>query len=65
LQDQDAAAIDRFIARQAQRLRGEEYREARKVASGDLTRDGVPETVVLYMIEGQGGTNNYVQPMRG
>jgi hypothetical protein len=39
----------------------EEYRDARKVVVGDLTRDGVPETGVLYTIESQRGTNNYVQ----
>jgi hypothetical protein len=60
-QDQDAAAIDSYIALQARRARGEEYREARKVAVGDLTHDGVPETVVLYTIEGQGGSNLYIQ----
>ena len=60
-QDEDDAAIDAFIARQARRERGEEYREARGVAAGDLTHDGVPETVVLYTIEGQGGSNLYVQ----
>jgi hypothetical protein len=54
-------AIDAFIAKEARRLWGEEYREARKVASGDLTHDGVAETVVLYTIEGQNGSNNYVQ----
>lgn len=56
-QGSDDAAIDAYIARQAQRERGEEYREARKVVVGDLTHDGLPETVVLYTIEGQGGTN--------
>ena len=55
------SVIDGFIARQSRRERGEEYRDARKVMVGDLTRDGVPETVVLYTIESQGGTNNYVQ----
>jgi len=60
-QDQDAAAIDNYIARQARRERGEEYREARKVVVGDLTRDGVPETVVLYTIEGQHGSNLHIQ----
>jgi len=60
-QDEDAAAIDTFIARRAHRERGEEYREARKVVVGDLTHDGAPETVVLYTIEGQGGRNLYVQ----
>jgi len=47
----DGTAIDNFIARQAKRERGEEYREARKVLAGDLTHDGKPETVVLYTIE--------------
>jgi hypothetical protein len=60
-QDEDAAAIDNYIARQARRERGEEYLEARKVVAGDLTHDGVPETVVLYTIEGQGGTNLHIQ----
>jgi hypothetical protein len=60
-QDQDTRTIDKFIAKQAQRLRGEEYGEARKVASGDLTHDEVAETVVLYTIEGQNGSNNYTQ----
>ena len=60
-QDNDTAAIDAFIARQAKRERGEEYRDARKVVAGDLTHDGLPETVVLYTIEGQGGSNLYIQ----
>src|ERR1051325_965700 len=61
LQDNDTALIDAFISRQATRERGEEYREARKVVTGDLTHDGEPETVVLYTIEGQGGNNQYIQ----
>lgn len=60
-QDQDTAVIDAYIAAQARRERGEEYKEARKVVVGDLTRDGVPETIVLYTIEGQHGTNLSVQ----
>src|SRR5262249_41581643 len=60
-QDKDKPAIDKFIASQAKRERGEEYEEARKVVSGDLTRDGVAETVVLYTIEGQDGSNNHIQ----
>ncbi len=59
--DQDTAVIDNFIARQARRERGEEYKEARKVAAGDLNHDGTPETAVLYTIEGQGGSNLYLQ----
>jgi len=61
VQDDDAATINAFITRQAKRERGEEYREARKVVTGDMTRDGQPETVVLYTIEGQGGSNLYIQ----
>ena len=61
IQEDDGAAIDNFIARQAKRERGEEYQEARKVLAGDLTHDGEPETVVLYTIEGQGGSNLYLQ----
>jgi hypothetical protein len=61
LQDDDTATIDAFISRQAKRERGEEYQDARKVVSGDLTHDGQPETVVLYTIEGQGGSNLHIQ----
>lgn len=60
-QNEDSAAIDKFIARQAKRERGEEYLEARKIVTGDLTHDGEPETVVLYTIEGQRGSNLHVQ----
>ena len=60
-QDRDAVVIDTFIARQARRERGKEYREARDVLVGDLTHDGRSETVVLYTIEGQRGSNLYIQ----
>ena len=60
-QDQDKPAIDKFISNQAKRERGEEYPDARKVVTGDLDSDGTPETVVLYTIEGQNGTNNHIQ----
>ena len=60
-QDLDAAVIDSFIARQAHRERGEEYKDARKVVAGDLNHDGIPDVAVLYTIEGQNGTNNYIQ----
>jgi hypothetical protein len=61
IQDDDTATIDAFITRQAKRERGEEYPDARKVVTGDLTHDGQPETVVLYTIEGQGGSNLHIQ----
>lgn len=60
-QNADKAAIDKFISAQAKREQGEEYPDARKVVTGDLDKDGVPETVVLYTIEGQNGSNNHVQ----
>lgn len=61
LQDQDARTISSYIDRQAMRERGEEYKDARKVLTGDLNKDGMPDAAVLYTIEGQGGSNNYVQ----
>lgn len=61
LQDNDTSAIDAFIAKQAKRLKGDEYGEARKVTTGDVNRDGVAETVVLFTIEGQQGSNNHTQ----
>jgi hypothetical protein len=60
-QDADKAAIDKFIAGEATRAHGEEYPDARKVVAGDLNADGVAETVVLYTIEGQDGSNNHTQ----
>ena len=60
-QNQDTAVVDNFIAKQATRESGEEYADARKVMAGDLNRDGVPDLAVLYTIESQQGTNNYVQ----
>ncbi|MGH9872691.1 MAG: fused DSP-PTPase phosphatase/NAD kinase-like protein [Pyrinomonadaceae bacterium] len=60
-QTQDTAVVDQFIAKQATEEAGEEYEDARKVLTGDLNRDGLPDLAVLYTIEGQNGTNNYVQ----
>lgn len=60
-QDADNAVIGGFISSQATRERGEEYEDARKIIAGDLNQDGTPDLAVLYTIEGQGGSNNYVQ----
>ena len=57
----DTAAIDKFISAQATKLAGSEYEDARKVVTGDLNHDGVPDTAVLYTIEGMNGSNNYIQ----
>jgi len=62
-QEQDTKTIDSYIARQARQEQGEEYRDARKVVVGNLDNDSNPETVVLYTIESQRGTNNHVQYM--
>jgi hypothetical protein len=59
--NRDAGVIDRFLSRQIAGTGGEEYREARKTAAGDLNRDGRADVAVLYTIEGMGGSNNYVQ----
>ena len=60
-QKADKAAIDKFISAQATREHGEEYPDARKVVTGDLDGDSDAETVVLYTIEGQNGSNNHTQ----
>ena len=57
----DAAVVDHFIAKQATQENGEEYKDARKMLLGDLNHDRVPDFAVLYTIEGQNGTNNYLQ----
>jgi len=60
-QDDATDLIDKFISKQATKEGGEEYKDARKVIAGDLNNDGAPDLAVLYTIEGQNGTNNYVQ----
>lgn len=60
-QSGDAAVIDKFIAGQAEKEDGSEPEGVRKLIIGDLNHDGVPDTAVLFTIEGQNGTNNYVQ----
>jgi hypothetical protein len=59
--NRDTAVIEKFITQQATDERGEEYEDARKVVSGDLNHDGVSDLAVVYTIEGQDGTNNYIQ----
>lgn len=60
-QNKDTAAITDFILKQATQEGGAEYKGARKIVRGDLDRDGIADLVVLYTIEGQNGSNNYVQ----
>ena len=60
-QPDDAAVIDKFIASQAEKARGSEPDGIRKVVTGDLNRDGVADAAVLFTIEGQNGSNNYIQ----
>ena len=60
-QSDDKAVIDKSIAAQAKRERGEEPDGIRKTIEGDVNHDGVADVAVLYTIEGQGGSNNYIQ----
>jgi hypothetical protein len=57
----DTALIKAYIAKQAKQEGGEEYEDARKVIEGDLNKDNTADLAILYTIEGQHGTNNYVQ----
>lgn len=57
----DTAVINKFISAQAAKESASEYEDARKVVTGDLNHDGVPDTAVLYTIEGMDGSNNYIQ----
>lgn len=57
----DKAVVDKYIASQAKRERGEEPDGIRKTIEGDLNHDGAADVAVLYTIEGQGGSNNYIQ----
>jgi hypothetical protein len=59
--NRETAVIEKFIAKQATQETGEEYEEARKVVAGDLNHDGVADLAVVYTIEGQNATNNYIQ----
>lgn len=60
-QSDDSKVIDKYIASQAKRERGEEPDGIRKTIEGDLNHDGAADVAVLYTIEGQGGSNNYIQ----
>lgn len=57
----DKSIISSFIAQQAKRERATEYEEARSIVNGDLNADSAEDAVVLYTIEGQGGSNQYIQ----
>jgi len=57
----DTAAIDKFIAGQGSYKNGQQAEGVRTVLTGDLNDDGIPDAAVLYTLEGQNGTNNYVQ----
>ena len=59
--ESDKATINRFISQQAKRERATEYEEARSIVKGDLNADSAEDAVVLYTIEGQGGSNQYLQ----
>jgi hypothetical protein len=58
---QDSPVVEKFIASQAKREHGEEPEGVRKSVTGDLNGDGLPDVAVLYTIEAQYGSNNYIQ----
>ncbi len=60
-QHRDTAVIDKFISSQESQEKGYQAEGIRTVIRGDLNHDGIPDTAVLYTMEGQNGTNNYVQ----
>jgi hypothetical protein len=53
--------VGSYIAAHARRMKADEYAEARKVVEGDLNGDKIPDTAVLYTIEGMGGGNSHAQ----
>jgi hypothetical protein len=53
--------VSRFIKSQQSKARGTEYKEGRKIVSGDLNGDGNPDMAVLYTLEGAHGGNDYNQ----
>lgn len=57
----DKSIINSFITQQAKRERATEYEDARSIVKGDLNADSVEDAVVLYTLEGQGGSNQYLQ----
>lgn len=56
-------AVDRMIAEELAKDGGDEFKEGRKVVFADLNDDGVNDAIVLYTIEGQGGSNSYFQSL--
>lgn len=60
-ESRDESVINAFIAKQAIRESGEEFKDARKVIEADVNGDGSLDLTVLYTIEGQNGSNNYIQ----
>lgn len=60
--DGDATVISEFIARHESRENGiENAANLRTTMAGDLNHDGVSDLALLYTLEGQNGTSNYVQ----
>ncbi|CTP83282.1 hypothetical protein A6R71_16665 [Xanthomonas translucens pv. arrhenatheri] len=54
----DAEVIESALAAEVAKSDGaSEYKDARKSVEADLTGDGKPEVVLLYTLEGQGGSN--------
>ena len=60
----DTAAVEAMIAAAVSESDGaQEYRDVRQQFIGDLTGDGAPDAVVIYVLEGEGGGNGSVTYM--
>lgn len=57
----DTAVIDKFIESQESDDNGRQAEGIRTVIKSDLNHDGIPDTAVLYTLEGAHGSNNYTQ----
>lgn len=57
------AAIEARVASEIQEDGGAEYQDAREVLAADLNGDGHADALVLYSIEGQGGSNRAYQTL--
>jgi len=60
-QSADRAVIDKYLSSQESYKNGYQSEGHTTVLTGDLNHDGVADAAVLYTLEGQNGTNNYVQ----
>jgi hypothetical protein len=56
----DEEVIDEFVRKEEKRLDAEENRDGRLAVKVDMNGDGRKDVVVIYMLEGFGGSNRYL-----